>query len=214
MPGATPLHHLWWLVSRASGIVAPRPDFSCPSCSASRWRRGVAARDQARDARLHEHLALAAIAAIALARAALLGDHWLKPGWRGITIPFALNYRPSSPGRDHRRVSRRPARPELLSRRRLGSSDGEAPSPPCWCGSFRPRMRWALGRTPAAWLRAIALVPAVPLAYLIVVRRSAHARHEPPPHKQRGLPTPTPKPAVRWRPQSSSKNNLARTPTR
>lgn len=49
-------------------------------------------------ARLHEHVALAARAAIAVHGLAPLGDHRLKPGWRGITIPFALNYKPGITG--------------------------------------------------------------------------------------------------------------------
>jgi sulfoxide reductase heme-binding subunit YedZ len=44
-------------------------------------------------ARLHEHIALIAIAAIAVHGLALLGDHWLKPGVRGIAVPFAISYR-------------------------------------------------------------------------------------------------------------------------
>jgi hypothetical protein len=53
-------------------------------------RRGVA--------RLHEHLALVSLAAIAVHGFALLGDHWLKPGWGGITVPFLLHYRPGFTG--------------------------------------------------------------------------------------------------------------------
>ena len=48
--------------------------------------------------RLHEHLALVALVAIAVHGLALLGDHWLKPGLRGITVPFALSYRPAFTG--------------------------------------------------------------------------------------------------------------------
>ena len=91
-----PLHYAWWLTSRASGVVAlvlvslavlaglamaarvlPRPAL----------KRAVA--------RLHEHVALAALGAIAVHGLSLLGDSWLKPGVRGIAIPFAMSYRPA-----------------------------------------------------------------------------------------------------------------------
>jgi hypothetical protein len=40
-----------------------------------------------------EHIALIALVAIAVHGLALLGDHWLKPGLRGIAVPFAISYR-------------------------------------------------------------------------------------------------------------------------
>ena len=47
---------------------------------------------------LHEQVALVALAAIAIHGLALLGDKWLKPGWRGISVPFAMSYRPGFTG--------------------------------------------------------------------------------------------------------------------
>ena len=94
-----PLNVIWWLVSRASGIVALvliSATVLLGLAMATRMLRRPATKRVS--ARLHEHLALVAIAAIALHGAALLGDHWLKPGWRGITIPFALSYRPEFTG--------------------------------------------------------------------------------------------------------------------
>jgi sulfoxide reductase heme-binding subunit YedZ len=44
--------------------------------------------------RVHEHLALLALTAIAVHGATLLGDRWLRPGLRGVLVPFATSYRP------------------------------------------------------------------------------------------------------------------------
>ena len=91
-----PLHYLWWLISRASGVVA------LVLISASvLMGLAMAARLLHRPglkravARLHEHVALSALAAIAVHGLSLLGDSWLKPGLAGIAIPFAMSYRPA-----------------------------------------------------------------------------------------------------------------------
>ena len=44
--------------------------------------------------RLHEHVALVGLCAIAVHGLALLGDPWLRPGLGGLTIPFTMSYRP------------------------------------------------------------------------------------------------------------------------
>jgi sulfoxide reductase heme-binding subunit YedZ len=44
---------------------------------------------------VHETAALTGLLAIALHGLLLLGDDWLEPGLTGITIPFALDYRPA-----------------------------------------------------------------------------------------------------------------------
>jgi methionine sulfoxide reductase heme-binding subunit len=89
------VQHVFWLASRAAGVVAlvlvsssvllglaraaglPRPP-------ALRRRLGV----------LHQQIALTGLAAIAIHGLLLLGDPWLHPGLRGVAIPFALGYRP------------------------------------------------------------------------------------------------------------------------
>ena len=43
---------------------------------------------------IHEHTALAGIVAIAVHGITLLGDPWLHPGVAGITVPFAMGFRP------------------------------------------------------------------------------------------------------------------------
>ncbi len=90
-----PLHYLWWLAGRASGVVA-----MVLISLAVVMGLGMAAKVFKRPrikrvvARLHEHVALAAVGAVAVHGFSLLEDPWLKPGWRGVTLPFAMGYRP------------------------------------------------------------------------------------------------------------------------
>jgi methionine sulfoxide reductase heme-binding subunit len=86
-----PVEYAWWLSSRAAGVVA----FALISLSvllglamANRLVRGRGA------VKLHEHLALAGLVAIAVHGIALLGDSWLNPGLTGLLIPFTLDYEP------------------------------------------------------------------------------------------------------------------------
>jgi methionine sulfoxide reductase heme-binding subunit len=86
-----PLDYAWWLSSRAAGVVA----FAMISASvllglamANRLIRGRSV------AKLHEHLALAGLAAIAVHGITLLGDGWLDPGATGLLVPFAMDHAP------------------------------------------------------------------------------------------------------------------------
>jgi len=169
-----PLHYLWWLISRASGVVAlalvslsvlmglamaaraiPRPG----------WKRTVA--------RLHEHVALTALAAVGLHGVSLLGDTWLKPGLRGIAIPFALHYRPGFTGAGIiAGYLMMLVGPSFYLRRRIGA------------GRWRKLHRvsaaiWILAAVhtlgagsdaAGLWLRAVVLAPVAPIAYLLVLR--------------------------------------------
>lgn len=178
------LDYVWWLVSDASGIVG----FLLISLSVV-MGLAMAAKVLERPnirratARLHEHIALAALAAIALHGLALLGDHWLRPGWRGITIPFALTYRPGFTGvgiiAGYIAVL---LGPSFYLRRRMGARR--------WRKLHRAIVVvWilsvihALGAGSDAsklWLRVFVLVPVVPVVYLLVVRTlgsgNRHAR--------------------------------------
>ena len=91
-----PTQYLWWLASRASGIVALGLDLGLRVRRPARCRRSPCAgrRSSARLLRLHEHVALAGLVAISVHGLTLLGDHWLKPGLTGIAVPFAMSYRP------------------------------------------------------------------------------------------------------------------------
>jgi sulfoxide reductase heme-binding subunit YedZ len=90
-----PTHYIWWLLSRSAGIVA----FALVSLAVLLGlamatkilkRPGLARKL----VRVHEHLALLALTAIAVHGATLLGDRWLRPGLRGVLVPFAMSYRP------------------------------------------------------------------------------------------------------------------------
>jgi methionine sulfoxide reductase heme-binding subunit len=90
-----PTHHLFWLSSRAFGVVA----LVLVSLSVSfglALAGGVARRPglPKRLKNVHESLALAGLIAIALHGLLLLGDSYLKPGLVGITVPFTLSVNP------------------------------------------------------------------------------------------------------------------------
>jgi len=169
-----PLHYLWWLISRASGVVAlalvsisvlmglamaarviPRPG----------WKRTVA--------RLHEHVALTALAAVGLHGVSLLGDTWLKPGLRGIAIPFALHYRPGFTGAGIiAGYLMMLVGPSFYLRRRLGAGRWRKlhrVSAAIWMLSVAHTLGAGSDGT-ALWLRAVVLAPVAPIAYLLVLR--------------------------------------------
>jgi sulfoxide reductase heme-binding subunit YedZ len=174
MRGAQPLQYLWWLVSRASGIVAivliSLSVVIGLAMAAKVLRRPNLKRAAAR---LHEHLALIALAAIAVHGLALLGDQWLKPGWRGIAIPFALSYRPGFTGigiiAGYLAVL---LGPSFYVRRRIGARR--------WRKLHRATVIvWLLSVVHALgagsdgarpWLRAVVLAPLAPIVFLLVVR--------------------------------------------
>lgn len=94
-----PLHYGWWLASRASGITA----FLLVSCSvalglamATKILRGRVRPQKL--VKLHEHLALTGLVAIAVHAITLLGDRWIRPGAAGLLVPFTMSYRPAFTG--------------------------------------------------------------------------------------------------------------------
>ena len=91
MRSPDPAEYAWWLSSRAAGVVA----FALVAASvllglamANRLVRGRGV------VKLHEHLGLAGIVAIAVHAITLLGDRWLDPGARGLVVPFAMDHEP------------------------------------------------------------------------------------------------------------------------
>ena len=91
MRGPDPVDYAWWLSSRAAGVVA----FVLIALSvliglamANRLVRGKTV------VKLHEHMALAGLVAIAVHGITLLGDSWLNPGFKGLLVPFAMDYKP------------------------------------------------------------------------------------------------------------------------
>jgi sulfoxide reductase heme-binding subunit YedZ len=86
------LDYVWWLASRASGIVAllmVPASVGIGLTMASKLVRGRGAVL----VRVHEQTALAGIVAIAVHAVTLLFDPWLHPGVAGILVPFSMGYR-------------------------------------------------------------------------------------------------------------------------
>lgn len=88
-------NHGWWLVSRASGLVAlvlvtVSVGIGLSMSGKLMRRPGLSRKLLA----IHEQTALAGLVAIAVHGIALLGDSWLHPGVSGVAVPFASGYRP------------------------------------------------------------------------------------------------------------------------
>ena len=171
-----PLRYVWWLVSRASGVLAlvliSLSVLMGLAMAARVLRRPGLKRTVAR---LHEHVALTALFAIAVHGAALLGDNWLKPGLRGIAVPFALSYRPAFTGAGiiagYLVVL---VGPSFYVRRRLGAGRWRRlhrVSAAIWLLSVVHTLG-AGSDAHRLWLRCVALAPVVPLVYLLVLRAS------------------------------------------
>lgn len=91
-----PSEHLWWLAGRASGFVAllliTASVLIGLAMASKLFRRPGLPRVLAS---LHEQLAVAGLIAIGAHGVTLLGDPWLDPGLSGISLPFAIDYRPA-----------------------------------------------------------------------------------------------------------------------
>ena len=181
MNGASPLHYLWWLVSRASGVVALvlislSVLLGLTMAAGALRRKGL----KRNIARVHEHLAVTALIAIGVHGLSLLGDGWLRPGPREIAVPFAISYRPFFTGLGiiggYVAVL---VGPSFYLRRLIGSAR--------WRKLHRLSLLvWFLAtiHTVGAgsdamrpWLRAIVVFPIVPMVYLLVLRalKPSHA---------------------------------------
>lgn len=169
-----PANYIWWLVSRAAGIVAlaliSLSVLVGLTMATKILRRPGLSRKLAR---LHEHLALVALGAIAVHGAALLGDRWLHPSVRTLLVPFALGYRPIFTGAGV--IAGYLAALFVLSfyvRRHIGTR--------LWRRLHRGTVLvWILGvlhtvgaGTDAAtpWLRATMLVTGAPIVFLALLR--------------------------------------------
>ncbi len=169
-----PTPYLWWLVSRASGIVAlglvTLAVLLGLTMSTRLLRRPGVGRTLVG---LHEHVALAGLGAIAAHGLALLGDPWLHPGATGLTVPFAMSYRPLFTGLGI--LGGYLAALLGLSfyaRRRIGVK--------LWRRLHRATVLvWVLGvvhtlgagsDAATQWLRAFVLLPAIGIVYLTALR--------------------------------------------
>ncbi len=87
--------HLWWLASRASGLVALGLITISVALGLIMAGKIMRAPGRARVlTAIHEQTALAGLVAIAVHGITLMGDAFLHPGVAGITIPGAIDYRP------------------------------------------------------------------------------------------------------------------------
>ncbi len=87
--------HLFWITSRAAGIAALFLSSASLGAGLMIRSRGEPRRLLGGDARvLHEALALATLAALAVHGVTLLGDSYLHPSPIEISIPFTTAYRP------------------------------------------------------------------------------------------------------------------------
>lgn len=95
MTGPDPADYGWWLASRAAGITAlllVSLSVLLGLAMATKLLRGTV-RPQTL-VKLHEHLALSGLVAIAVHAITLLGDRWLRAAPTDLLIPFALDTEP------------------------------------------------------------------------------------------------------------------------
>jgi sulfoxide reductase heme-binding subunit YedZ len=177
-----PTPYLWWLAGRASGIVALALVTVAVilglTMSSRLLRRPGLGRTLLR---LHEHVALVGLGAIVVHGLTLLGDPWLRPGLSGLTVPFAMSYRPLYTGLGI--LSGYLAALLGLSfyaRKRIGAR--------LWRKLHRATVLvWVLGvvhtlgagsDASTQWLRAFVLLPAIPIAYLTTIRLLCTRKHD------------------------------------
>lgn len=166
--------NLLWLVSRAAGVIALVMVSLTVVLGLS--MAGKVLRDPGRRrtaVSLHEDFALIGLVSLAIHGVTLLGDTWLHPGLAGITVPFAIAYRPAFTGLGI--IGGYLAMLLGLSfylRRRIGAKR--------WRSLHRLTVViWPLAAvhtlgagTDGAhlWLRVVVLLPLPALAYLMIVR--------------------------------------------
>lgn len=169
-----PLHDLWWLISRAAGVVGIVLLSVAVLLGLAMAARALRDPGRRRAAlKLHEDIALIALAAIAVHGLALLGDTWLKPGLSGIAVPFAMTYRPTVTGlgiiAGYLTLL---LGPSFYLRRRIQARRWRR------LHRFTP-VAWVLAAIhtigagtdgAALWLRAVVLAPVPVLVYLLIVR--------------------------------------------
>ena len=169
-----PLHDLWWLIARASGVIALVLISSAVVLGLAMAAKALRNPTHRRAVmKLHEDMAVIALVAIVVHGLALLGDTWLKPGLSGIAVPFSMAYRPVFTGLGI--VAGYLALllgPSFYLRRLI--------KPRRWRRLHRlTPFVWVLATIHTLgsgtdggtlWLRAIVLAPLPVLAYLLIVR--------------------------------------------
>ena len=95
MIAVDPTHQLFWFASRAAGIIAMiglAASVALGLAMSGRLTRRPGLPAQVRH--FHESLTLVTLGLVAVHGGLLLFDSWPRPGLAGITLPFALGYRP------------------------------------------------------------------------------------------------------------------------
>jgi sulfoxide reductase heme-binding subunit YedZ len=183
-----PANYVWWLASRASGIVALVLITASVALGLTMAAKVVTARGvRPTLARVHEHTALAGLIAISVHGITLLGDAWLNPGLTRVLVPFTMGYKPVYTGLGT--VAGYLAIALGLSfyaRRRIGAK--------LWRKAHRATVVvyvLALVHTLGAgtdagstWLRAFMLATAVPIGVLFVLRMRPQPAREPVPTRR------------------------------
>lgn len=92
--------HIWWLASRAAGIVALCLLSASTLLGLAMAARAVPSRPglRTRLVAVHEHLAVTALVALVAHAGLLLGDAFLHPAVLDLVIPFRMGYRPLATG--------------------------------------------------------------------------------------------------------------------
>jgi sulfoxide reductase heme-binding subunit YedZ len=94
MTQAAPANYVWWLAGRSAGIVAMLLIAASVMIGLGMAARVIPPRWRRDAVRVHQYLALMGLGAIAAHGLLLAADPWLKAGWKGILVPFAIGYRP------------------------------------------------------------------------------------------------------------------------
>lgn len=91
---AAPSNYVWWLAGRSAGVVAMLLVTASVLLGLAMAAKLVPLARRRDAGKLHEHLALMSLGATGAHGALLAADPWLKAGWSGILVPFAIGYRP------------------------------------------------------------------------------------------------------------------------
>jgi sulfoxide reductase heme-binding subunit YedZ len=169
-----PADYSWWLLSRASGVLALVLVTISVAIGLTMASKLVRKRGMGPVlAKVHEQTALGGLVAIAVHGIALLGDPWLHPGVKGVLVPFTMGYKPLFTGMGI--VAGYLAALLGLTfymRRRIG--------PKLWRKAHRATVAvWALGvahtagagtDAGSAWLREFMVLTGVPIVVLFAIR--------------------------------------------
>lgn len=99
MINPNPLEYSWWIASRSSGVIALIA-VSLSVLLGLMMANGLPRKKgmKAKLVKFHEAASLIGLTAIAVHALTLMGDHWLKPSFPELIIPFQMSYRPIMTG--------------------------------------------------------------------------------------------------------------------